>query len=126
MEIDGWIFDRATFKRGVWTFIPKRSEGGIMVSAIAGEAGPTVAQREFFQSVWSRLPEFEQRARACIDSQFPPPMDAVGLSAYAIVIGDEDDVRRREFVLEMTDHNAHIIHRVSFSGEEPVNYGFDC
>jgi hypothetical protein len=36
-----------------------------------------------------------------------------------------EETWRREFVLELCDSEAIVIHRVSFRAREPVDYGFD-
>jgi hypothetical protein len=40
-------------------------------------------------------------------------------------VGSDAETLRESFVLEMCDNEAIIIHRVSFVGTEPVDYGFD-
>jgi hypothetical protein len=97
-----------------------------MISVAAPESGPTQSQRSHFQKISSELSKFEQRARDFMRSRVDQEVDVSSLSVYAVEIGNDDQSRRESFVLEMCDENAHIIHRVSFVGSEPQDYGFDC
>lgn len=119
------IFGRITFQQGIWTFIPSPPTEGFMVTVEAPEAGPTPGQRAFFQHVRSRLAEFEQRARDYVRSRAEDGTGVSRLSTYSLEIGDAEDTGRGEFVLELSDPEAIVIHRVSFRGDEAVDYGFD-
>src|SRR5262245_45128897 len=126
IEADDPVFGHITYKRGVWTFIPRRPTNGFMITVPAPETGPTQSQRSHFQKIRSELPKLEQRARDFMRSRVEQNVDVSSLSVYSIEIGDDDQSRRESFVLEMCDESAHIIHRVSFIGSEPQDYGFDC
>lgn len=52
-------------------------------------------------------------------------IDVSHLSVYAVEIGSEAESLGERFVLEMSDEQAILIHRVPFAGIEPMNYGFD-
>ena len=58
-------------------------------------------------------------------SQVPQPANMSRFSAYSVQIGDDDEARREEFVLELSDEDAFIVHRVSFREGQAVGYGFD-
>ena len=79
----------------------------------------------FSRKFSSNLSEFERRARAYIELQDKLPVEVGGLSTYAVEIWGDDEVRRGRFALEMSDNEAEIIHRVTFSGDEPIEYNFD-
>jgi len=89
------------------------------------ESGPSQLQRDFFQKVRTSLPDFEQRARDFMRSRVDPGVEVSSLSVYSVEIGSDDGSRQQRFVLEMCDAEAIVIHRVSFSGSEPVDYGYD-
>src|SRR5262245_15323018 len=97
-----------------------------MITVDAPESGPTQLQREFFQTIRARLSDYERRAREFMHSRVDPGMDVSRLSVYSVEIGSEDESRRQSFVLEIGAELANIIHRVSFTGSEPVDYGCDC
>ena len=125
LVIQDQVFGRLRYERGLWAFIPSTGEDGFMISVAAPSTGPSEAQRDFFTRIRSKLSEFEQRARAYIESQDKLPAGIVGLSMYSVEIGDDDDVQRGRFVLEMSNNEAEIIHRVTFSGDELVECTFD-
>ncbi len=60
-----------------------------------------------------------------ICSRVDSAVEVSRLSVYSIEIGNEDETRQHRFVLEMSDANAIVIHRVTFSGSEAVEYGYD-
>ena len=125
IELDDPVFRHITFDRGVWTFIPNPPTEGFMITVAAPVAGPTPEQREFFQDVHSRLNDFEQRARDYMRSRVDHGVDVSRLSTYSVEIGTVEDTGRREFVLELSDSEAIVIHRVAFRADEAVDYGFD-
>jgi hypothetical protein len=125
VEADDPVFGHLTYEQGIWTFIPKPPTGGFMITVDAPETGPTELQRGFFQRIRSRLSEFEQRARDFMRSRVDTGVDVSRLSVYSVEIGSDTESQRELFVLEMCDKDASIIHRVSFTGTEPVDYGFD-
>ncbi len=122
---DDPVFGPITFEQGIWTFIPKPPTEGFMITVDAPETGPTQLQRDFFQKLCSRLPQFEPRARDFMRSRVDAGVDVSRLSVYSVGIGSDAESRRESFVLEMSDEEAIIIHRVSFAGSEPVDFGFD-
>jgi len=125
IELGDPVFGRISFDKGIWTFIPIPPTEGFMITIDAPEAGPTQEQRTFFEQVRSRLSEFEQRARDYMRSRVDDGVDVSRLSTYSVEIGSAEDTERREFVLELSDSDAIVIHRVSFRGDEAVEYGFD-
>ncbi len=96
-----------------------------MITINAPETGPAQEQRIFFQHVRSHLGEFEQRAKEYMRSRVAGGVNVKQLATYSVEIGNEADIARREFVLELSDPDAIIIHRVTFRGDETVDYGFD-
>jgi hypothetical protein len=96
-----------------------------MITVDAPDTGPTPEQRAFFQHVRSRLAEFEQRGRDYMRSRVDDGVDVSRLSTYSVEIGSAEDTGRREFVLEMSDSDAIVIHRVTFRADEAVDYGFN-
>ncbi len=54
-----------------------------------------------------------------------PATELSGLSVYSVEIGTAEETGRREFVLEFSDQDAIVIHRVSCRADEPVEYGYD-
>jgi len=119
------VFGRITCDQGIWTFLPQRPEDGFMIGVDAPEAGPSDAQRAFFSRVRSELPEYERRARDYMASRVEPSVVVSRLSTYSVQIGDEEATRREEFVLELSDQDAFVVHRVSFRAGQPLDYGFD-
>ena len=125
IELDDPEFGHITFNQGIWTFIPNPPIEGFMIAIDAPETGPTQEQRTLFQQVRSRLADFEQHAKDYMRSRADHGVDVARLATYSVEIGSADDTARREFVLEMSDLDAIIIHRVTFRGDEAVDYGFD-
>lgn len=125
IELDDPVFGRITFDQGIWTFIPNPPAAGFMITIDASETGPTPEQRAFFQRIISRLAQFEQHARDFIRSRVGPEVDVSRLSTYSAEIGSADCTGRREFVLELSDSDAIVIHRVTFHADEAVEYGCD-
>jgi hypothetical protein len=125
IESDDLVFGRITFDQGIWTFIPNPPVAGFMITIDAPETGPTPEQRAFFQHIRSRLGEFELRARDFMRSRVDAGVDVSRLATYSVEIGSAEDTGRREFVLELSDSDAIVIHRVTFRADEAVEYGFD-
>ena len=118
-------FGRITLEQGVWTSIPAPPTNGFMITVDAPESGPSQLQRDFFQKVRGSLSEYELRARDFMRSRVDAGVDVSRLSVYSVEVGSDVECQRGVFVLEMSDPDAIIIHRVSFTGDEPVGYGFD-
>lgn len=125
IALDDPVFGYLTFDQGIWTFLPTKPEHGFMIGVVASEVGPSDLQRSFFSRVRSDLPEYERRARGYMQSRVDQSVDVSRLSAYSVQVGDEEETRREEFVLELSDEDAFIVHRVSFTAAQPVDYGFD-
>jgi len=119
------VFGLITYDQGIWTFLPKESEDGFMIGVDAPDAGPTEWQRAFFSRVRSELAEYERRARDYMASRVEPSVTVSQLSTYSVQIDDDDATQREEFVLELSDDDAFIVHRVSFRAGQPIDYGFD-
>ena len=122
---DDPVFGHITFERGIWTFIPNPPTEGFMITVDAPESGPSQLQRDFFQKIRTSLSDFERRARDFMRSRVDLGVEVSSLSVYSVEIGSDDESRQQRFVLEMSDTEAIVIHRVSFSGSEAVNYGYD-
>jgi hypothetical protein len=125
IELDDPVFRHITLDRGIWTFIPNPPTEGFMITVDAPDTGPTPEQRELFQQIRSQLGEFEQRARDYMRTRVDDGIDVSKLSTYSVAIGSVEDTGRREFVLELSDSDAIIIHCVAFRADEAVDYGFD-
>jgi hypothetical protein len=124
IELDDPVFGHLAFDQGIWTFIPCADEG-LMVTVAAPGTGPTAGQRDLFQRIRARLADFERRARDYMRSRVDETVDVARLSVYSVEIGSAEETGRREFVLELSDADAFVIHRVSFRGDEAVGYTFD-
>ena len=122
---DDPVFGHITFEQGIWTFIPNPPTEGFMITVDAPESGPSQLQRDFFQKIRASLADFERRARDFMRSRVDPGIEVSSLSVYSVEVGSDDESRQQRFVLEMSDADAIVIHRVSFSGGEPVDYGYD-
>jgi hypothetical protein len=125
IEADDPVFGRLSYDQDIWSHVPKKPAEGFMITVDASESGPTQLQRDFFQKTRSSLSNFERLARNFMRSRVEQGIDVSRLSVYSVEIGNDDKCRRESFVLEMSDQKAIIIHRVSFSGGKPVDYGFD-
>jgi hypothetical protein len=125
VEADDAVFGHITYEHGIWTFVPKSPAEGFMIMVDAPESGPSEAQRGVFLKIRVSLSDFERRARDYLQSRVDPGIDVSRLSVYSVEIGNDDESLRESFVLEMTDEDASIIHRVTFAGCEPVGYEFD-
>jgi hypothetical protein len=122
---DDPVFGRITFEQGIWTFIPNPPTEGFMITVDAPESGPSQLQRDFFQTIRASLSDFEQRARDFMRSRVDAGVEVSSLSVYSVEVGSDEESRQQRFVLEMCDAEAIVIHRVSFSGSEAVDYGYD-
>jgi hypothetical protein len=125
IRADDPAFGHITFERGIWAFIPSPQTEGFMITVDAPESGPSQLQRDFFQNIRARLSEFEQHARDFMRSRVDTGVEVSRLSVYSVAVGNEEETRQRRFVLEMSDPDAHVIHRVTFSGNDAVDYGYD-
>jgi hypothetical protein len=125
IEADDAIFGHIVYEQGIWAPLPAPPSDGFMITE-APESGPNQLQRDFFQKIDSELSDFEERARTFISSRIDGVIDGARLSVYSVEIGSDIDCALERFVLEMCFEDANIIHRVSFAGKEPVEYGFDC
>lgn len=119
------VFGPLTYEQGIWTFIPKQPNDGFMVTVDAPASGPTQLQGVTFQKVRSCLADFERRARDFIRSRVEQSDDVSHLSIFSVQIGSDAESQQGRFVLELSDDDAVVIHRVLFAGTEPVDYGFD-
>ena len=122
---DDPVFGHITFDRGIWALIPNPPNEEFIITVDAPESGPSQVQREFFQTVRSGLRRFEERARDFMKSRIDGSLEASNTSVYSVEIGSDDECKQARFVLEMSDPDAFVIHRVSFSGSEPVDYTYD-
>ncbi len=125
LAADDPAFGRITFEQDIWTSIPTPAVNGFMIAVDAPESGPSQLQRDFFQKVRARLSEHEQRAREFMRSRVDAGVDVSRLSVYSVEVGSDAECQREGFVLEMSDADAVVIHRVSFAGIEPVDYRLD-
>ncbi len=119
------VFGSITYDQGIWTFLPKQPGGWFMIGVDAPESGPSDQQRSLFSRVRSELPDYERRARDFMRPQVERSVDVSRLSTYSVQIGNDEETKEEQFVLELSDHDASIIHRVSFKSGQPIDYGFD-
>jgi hypothetical protein len=124
-SVDDPVFGRITFDHGIWSFIPSSTGGDYMITVVAPESGPSDEQRIFFGRIRPQVADFEERARAFIQSETTGEVDVSILSTYGIDIGDSAETEDGRFTLELSDPNAWVIHRVEFCGDSPILYGFD-
>jgi hypothetical protein len=125
IELQDPVFGLITYIQGIWTFLPTKTEDGFMIVVDGPETGPSDQQRSFFKQLRSGLPEYERRARDYMKSRVEQSVDVSQLSTYAVQLGDDEETRAEEFLLELSDKDAFIIHRVSFRAGQAVDYGFD-
>lgn len=125
IAVDDPVFGYVTFEQAIWTFVPNPPTEGFMITVDAPETGPSQLQRDFFQMIRASLPECERVAREFMRSRVDAGVEVSSLSVYSVEIGSDDETRQAGFVLEMCDAEALVIHRVSFSGSEAVDYGYD-
>jgi len=119
------VFGPVTYDQGIWTFLPKKPEDGFMIGIDAPASGPSNQQRLFFGRVRSELLAFERRARDYMRSRVEASVDVSRLSTYSVQVGSDEETQREEFVLELSDQDAFVVHRVSFQAGQPTDYGFD-
>lgn len=97
-----------------------------MIGIVAEESGPSAQQQEFFTRLRSNLNDYVRRAKDYIASRADcSAVNVSQLGIYSVQIDDDIATQREEFVLELSDKDAFIIHRVSFKQGQPVEYGFD-
>jgi hypothetical protein len=124
-KIDDPVFGLIIHKRNIWSHIPDAETDGFMVTIDAPITGPSDMQREHFQKIQSALVTLRQQSLAFIKMKARKSVDARGLSIYSVGVGDDEDCQKERFVLEFSEENADLIHRVSFDGGQPKEYGFD-
>ena len=125
LEKEDPVFGHIAHEGGIWIFSPTHSTPGVMITVDAPEAGPSDLQRDFFQRIRASLTEFGERASVVIQSSSEEKIEAPCLSVYSIEIGSDAQCQLEKFVLEMSDENAFVIHRVRFSGPDASYDGFD-
>jgi hypothetical protein len=52
-------------------------------------------------------------------------VDVASVSVYCVELGGAEESKRGQFVLELSDSEEDLIHRVSFRGGQAVDYGCD-
>ena len=119
------VFGHVAYDDGIWTHVPKRPEGGFMITVAAPQSGPSDAQRVFFAHVLQALPALEQQAKDFIGLKAEDDTDVERLSIYSLEIGTEVEVQSERFVMELSDADAIVIHRVSFESGTPIHYTHD-
>lgn len=118
-------FGSITYHCGIWTHVPDREDLGYMVTICASESGPSDKQRALFRDIRAKLTQLERAAKDFINSEARGELDAAALSVYSLEIGADDDVAADRFVLELSDADQDLIHRVSFHAGQPVAYTCD-
>ena len=107
-----------------WVAIPSDPENGFMVIVEAGDSGPSIRQQRFFERTVANLTRHEAEAKSFIGPQ-NAELDLRSLEIYALVIGFEEELERGEFVIELSDKDAHEIHGIYFKWLIPSQYGID-
>ena len=125
LELADPVFGQIAFDQGIWTFVPKSPADGFMITVDAPETGPTAEQRAIFGQFRARVGEFEQRARDYMRPRVDDAVDVSRLSTYSVEIGSGQDTPPQGFVLELSDADGIVIHRVAFRAGEAVDYGCD-
>lgn len=118
-------FGPITYHRGIWTHVPDREDFGYMISVCASKAGPSDNQRAFLRNTRDKLAQLELAAKEFINSETRGEVDAAALSVYSLEIGDDEDVAADRFVLELSDADQNLIHRVTFHARQPFAYTCD-
>jgi hypothetical protein len=122
LVIEDPVFGRLEYDRSTWCALPRPQGHAFMISLDAPESGPCDSQRQLFHTLVEDLPALKQRAIEYLERN-----DVVGakLYLYSIELGSGEESARGEFVMEFTTEDESLIHRVMFSGFEPVEYGCD-
>lgn len=112
------------YKINQWVYTSKVT-GGHMVIIDAPETGPSNKQREFYQSFKEKQDGY---LSICVNymmlSGFPINR-RLEMSIYSVIIGVDKDVANGMFHVEISDEEAHEIHRIIFEDNEPVGYEVD-
>jgi hypothetical protein len=116
------VFGDIKYNNGTWCHIPELLVGGYMISIDAPESGPDNLQKRLFQKIVKDLPDYEKKAKDYINETEVEELDVNLLSIYSIEIGNVIEVQRELFVLELSDSDAHTIHRVTFQGSGILEY----
>lgn len=119
------IFGTLIYEDGIWSHVPRRPGDGMMIHVEVPAIGPSKQQREFYQFLLPTLPSLEAVARDFIRQQIIEATDFSTLSIYAIEMRADASVQNQRFVLELTDENEVLIHRVAFESTTPIHYTYD-
>jgi hypothetical protein len=119
------VFGQLTYERGTWSYVPKRPEAGFVVTVCAPESGPSSSQRVFFQHLGPALSALEDKARDFIRLHTKDEVDVSRLSIYALEVGTDAEIQADRFVMELSDADEIVIHRVSFESGKPTHYTYD-
>ncbi|MCZ7649083.1 MAG: hypothetical protein M5U26_28155 [Planctomycetota bacterium] len=127
IRLEDPVFGALEYDSYIWCTVikPDNEKYEPFVTIDAGEEGPSDRQRQLYMEIQERLPEYLERGRAHTKAHAYMPVEASELNVYSFAIGDSEETARQEFVLELTDEDAAFIHRVTFRGTEPVDYGCD-
>ena len=115
-------FGKIEFIQGAWRSLPLNSSFAIMISVDAGEAGPSVQQRQLLKQLVGNLASYEAQGRAFVDQH---RSDHKELVIYALEIPNDDEVSRGQFTIEYADAQADTIYRAEFVDFKPRHYGED-
>ena len=108
---------------GMWSHIPADSEC-YMILVEAPKNGPSQLQRDFYSGLRDNLNAIESECKAFIATQGPPP-NLLSMTIYSVEIGSEEEIERKQFVIELSDRKANEIYRVEFRNGKPAYYGVD-
>jgi len=107
-----------------WLHIPSLS-GRYMLSIEASEAGPSDAQRDFFNGFENNKERYLSQSLSFMVSYGFQKDKVQDMSIYALEIGKDGELLQKNFTVELSDSDAHEIHRVTFENDEPVGYVVD-
>ena len=128
LTLDDPVFGRIDFQRlhgiEMWCHSPN-DESSHMILIVAPASGPTQVQREFYNSLRRDMISIEAECKRFISSQEEPPQNLQDMTIYSIEIGEEAELAKGKFVIELADKDADEIHCVEFMNRKPMTYGMD-
>lgn len=122
------VFGRIEFSPShgidMWCHIPAETSDH-MIIVDAPLSGPSQAQRAFYSGLQAHLAQREAECKAFISKHPNPPENLSTMTIYSIEVGLENEIASGQFVIELSDAEADIIHRVEFRNGQPETYVSD-
>jgi hypothetical protein len=122
LTLDDREFGRLTYDEGDWKRNISTSCGDCILWITAPPSGPSDLQRDFLRRLLVEIPRIEIQARLFIEKN---KRDQKPISLYSLSIGEDEEVRRGDFVVEFLDANADVVYVVDFREGVPKYYGED-